>query len=107
MRKIDPASASGARSNSARSVSRTSVPAPVVGSYDFTTPCIGGARYRRAVATGDTGEFQAIERIRRLLPPAPPGETWIGDDAAVVHCSSGPLLLAADMVVEGVHFRWN
>jgi len=47
----------------------------------------------------------AIEAIRRALPGSPPGETWIGDDAAVV-CSprEGSLLLAADAVVEGVHF---
>ena len=37
----------------------------------------------------------------RRLPPAPAGETWIGDDAAVV---GDGLLLAADVVVEGVHF---
>ena len=48
------------------------------------------------------GEFAAISRIRDLLPKPPPGETWIGDDAAVV---GDGLLLAADVVVEGVHFR--
>jgi thiamine-monophosphate kinase len=47
------------------------------------------------------GEFEAIERIRRLLPAAPPGEVWSGDDAAVV---AGGLLLAVDTVVAGVHF---
>jgi thiamine-monophosphate kinase len=47
------------------------------------------------------GEFAAIERIRRLLPPPPPGQTWIGDDAAVL---PDGLLLAIDSVVEGVHF---
>jgi thiamine-monophosphate kinase len=49
------------------------------------------------------GEFAAIERLRRLLPVPPPGEVWIGDDAAVVGSASGPLLLAADVLVEGVH----
>lgn len=44
-----------------------------------------------------------IERIRSLLPGAPPGETWIGDDAAVVAAPAGSLLLAADLVVAGVH----
>ena len=47
------------------------------------------------------GEFAAIDRIRRALPAPPPGETWIGDDAAVVE---GGLLLAIDSVVAGVHF---
>lgn len=51
--------------------------------------------------TGE-GEFAAIARIRSLLPAPPPGETWIGDDAAV---TADGLLLAADAVVEGVHFR--
>ena len=47
------------------------------------------------------GEFDAIERIRRLLPAARPGETWSGDDAAVVQDG---LLLAIDTVAEGTHF---
>jgi len=35
---------------------------------------------------------------------APPGEIWIGDDAAlVVDSGGGPLLLATDLVVAGVH----
>ena len=46
-------------------------------------------------------ERSAIELLVRRLPPAPAGETWIGDDAAVV---GDGLLLAADVVVEGVHF---
>jgi thiamine-monophosphate kinase len=44
-----------------------------------------------------------IERIRSLLPGPPPGETWIGDDAAVVAAPQDGLLLAADLVVAGVH----
>jgi thiamine-monophosphate kinase len=50
-----------------------------------------------------TGEFEAIDRIARLLPAPPAGETWIGDDAAVVTPPAGRLLLAADAVVAGVH----
>lgn len=50
-----------------------------------------------------SGEFAAIERIAAGLPSAPAGETWIGDDAAVVRCGGGWLLLAADTVVAGVH----
>jgi thiamine-monophosphate kinase len=50
-----------------------------------------------------TGEFEAIERLRRLLPGPPAGETWIGDDAAVVVPPRGGLLMAADLVVAGVH----
>jgi thiamine-monophosphate kinase len=50
-----------------------------------------------------TGEFEAIERLRDLLPGPPAGETWIGDDAALVVPPLGGLLLAADLVVAGVH----
>jgi thiamine-monophosphate kinase len=51
-----------------------------------------------------TGEFAAIDRLRRVLPAPGPGETWIGDDAAVVRGPGGWwLLLAADAVVAGVH----
>lgn len=52
-------------------------------------------------ATGG-GEFAAIARLVARLPTPPPGETWIGDDAAVL---AGGLLAAADVVVEGVHFE--
>ncbi len=55
--------------------------------------------------SGADGELAAIETIRRGLPGPPDGETWIGDDAAVVVLPAGKhLLLAADAVVEGVHF---
>lgn len=47
------------------------------------------------------GEFAAIARIRRLFPSPPPGQAWIGDDAAVL---DDGLLLAVDTVVAGVHF---
>ena len=47
-------------------------------------------------------EFALIDRLRRRLA-APAGETWIGDDVAVVPGPTGRLLLAADAVVAGVH----
>lgn len=50
-----------------------------------------------------TGEFAVIDRLRRMLPGPPAGETWIGDDAAVLMPPRGGLLLTADAVVEGVH----
>ncbi|MDQ2754749.1 MAG: thiamine-phosphate kinase [Actinomycetota bacterium] len=52
------------------------------------------------------GELAAIERIRVILGGVPPaGETWIGDDAAVVGTSGlgEHLLLTSDAVVGGVH----
>ena len=47
------------------------------------------------------GELGAISRLQALLPGPPPGETWLGDDAAVLE---GGLLFAVDSVVQGVHF---
>ncbi len=48
------------------------------------------------------GEFAFIERLRERLPEPPPGQTWIGDDCAVLADGS---LIATDLLVEGVHFR--
>jgi thiamine-monophosphate kinase len=58
-----------------------------------------------------TGEDAVLERIRTRLRAGigspPPGETWSGDDAAVVWTGEGAersrLLLTTDAVVEGVH----
>jgi thiamine-monophosphate kinase len=47
-------------------------------------------------------ESRIIERLQTRLA-GPEGQTWIGDDAAVVPRPSGALLLAADAVVAGVH----
>src|SRR5687768_8557077 len=49
------------------------------------------------------GELAVIAALEHRLPRPPAGETWIGDDAAVLAAPTGPLLLAADAVVEGVH----
>ena len=50
-----------------------------------------------------TSELRQIERLRSRLPSPPPGEVWIGDDAAVVAPAAGAQLLAVDLVVAGVH----
>jgi thiamine-monophosphate kinase len=67
-----------------------------------------------AADTG-TGEFEAIAQFRRRFEaaararfpagPLPPrGQTWIGDDAAVITPEgTDPLVLATDLVVAGVH----
>lgn len=49
-------------------------------------------------------ENEALELLGRLLPAAPPGEVWWGDDAAAVDVPGGgrQLLLALDTVVAGV-----
>ena len=49
------------------------------------------------------GEFAAIDRLRRLLPSPPEGQTWIGDDAAVVPAPGAGLVLTVDAAVAGVH----
>jgi thiamine-monophosphate kinase len=55
------------------------------------------------VDSNGRGEFGAIERLRRLLPAPPDGQTWIGDDAAVVTTSGSEMVLTADAVMAGVH----
>jgi thiamine-monophosphate kinase len=50
-------------------------------------------------------ELEMIAALRRALSGGvPPGETHVGDDAAVLGPPPGKLLLAADALVEGVHF---
>ncbi len=50
-------------------------------------------------------QFEAVARLRAPGGRIPPvGETWIGDDAAVVGVpSGGRMVFATDLVVEGVH----
>ena len=52
----------------------------------------------------EVGEFGLIDRLGDLLGEAPEGETWIGDDAAVLRAPGGTILFTADLLVEGVHF---
>ena len=51
-----------------------------------------------------TDELDFVASLEARLGSAPAGETWIGDDAAVVRAPAGPLLLAIDPMVAGVHF---
>ncbi|MDQ3955508.1 MAG: thiamine-phosphate kinase [Actinomycetota bacterium] len=51
------------------------------------------------------GEFGLIERIRQRMSPAPDGEIWSGDDAAVLGRLDGRPLLTTDTVVERVDFN--
>ena len=48
------------------------------------------------------GEFAFIDRLAERLPSPPAGQTWIGDDCAVL---ADGRLIATDLLVEGVHFR--
>lgn len=51
-----------------------------------------------------TDESDFVASLEARLGSAPAGETWIGDDAAVVRPPGWPLLLAIDPMVHGVHF---
>jgi thiamine-monophosphate kinase len=58
----------------------------------FSTPASEDAVVQRIAAT-----------LQAASGPAPAGDVWIGDDAAIVHAPGGPLVLAADACVAGVH----
>lgn len=51
-----------------------------------------------------SSEFRLIESFRSTTGCSPDVLTGIGDDTAVVSASDGLILLAADMLLEGVHF---
>jgi thiamine-monophosphate kinase len=51
-----------------------------------------------------TDELGFVAALAARLGAPPPGELWAGDDAAVVTPPDGPLLLAVDPMVAGVHF---
>lgn len=52
----------------------------------------------------ELGEFGLIDRIANIIGPPVEGETWVGDDAAVIRAPAGTILFTADMLVEGTHF---
>ena len=52
----------------------------------------------------DLGEFGLIDRITRKLRPAPAGEVWSGDDAAVLSRPDGDVVVSTDVLVEDVDF---
>jgi len=49
-------------------------------------------------------EFAILGRLRARLPDPGRGEVYFGDDAAVLDPPPGRLLLATDLLCEGVHF---
>jgi thiamine-monophosphate kinase len=59
---------------------------------------------------GDVGERAVVERIVRLCAspgPDPDSITVVGpgDDAAIMRCDDGRVVVSTDMAVEGQHFR--
>jgi thiamine-monophosphate kinase len=60
---------------------------------------------KRSVRTvSDVGELELIRRIRARLADPPPGETWSGDDTAVLPAFDDNVLLTTDLMVEGIDF---
>jgi thiamine-monophosphate kinase len=61
---------------------------------------------RSGASPAGGGERRALALIKAMLPGPPPGEVWMGDDAAVIAVPgprTGSLLFTIDTVVEGVH----
>lgn len=54
---------------------------------------------------GHTGEFALIDRLAAQHDISADVVVGIGDDAAVLRSTSGPVLCCVDMLVEGRHFR--
>jgi thiamine-monophosphate kinase len=60
-------------------------------------------RTNREDAASAGGELEALRLIGSILPTAPSGEVWMGDDAAWIESREGRILATVDAVVEGVH----
>lgn len=59
----------------------------------------------KRVEISEIGEFGLIDRIRsKFSLNHPQSVTGIGDDAAAVAAGEGLMLIASDMLVEGIHF---
>jgi thiamine-monophosphate kinase len=56
------------------------------------------------VKLSEVGEFGLIQRLAPLLGEPGDGETWAGDDTAVLRAPAGTILFTADLMVDGVHF---
>lgn len=48
-------------------------------------------------------ELDWLHHLHERLPPGPPGEVWVGDDAAVLSAVDGSVLFTIDSAVAGVH----
>ena len=76
-------------------------------------PARGGrvARDRATEPPGPTvaelGEFGLIGRVTRGRAQPPGTLLGPGDDAAVVSAPDGRVVISTDVLVEGVHFRWD
>lgn len=59
---------------------------------------------KRRQTVSAIGEFGLIERFAARLGAPPEGETWTGDDAAVLTSPGSTLLYTTDLLVEAVDF---
>lgn len=50
-------------------------------------------------------ELSLIEKIKSVVNQSPAVITGIGDDTAILERPAGPLLFAADMLMDGTHFK--
>ncbi|MBA3349656.1 MAG: thiamine-phosphate kinase [Actinobacteria bacterium] len=58
---------------------------------------------RQTVA--DLGEFGLLERFAARIGAPPEGETWSGDDAAVLRSPGATLLYTTDLLIEAIDFE--
>lgn len=58
-----------------------------------------------AKTVGDLGEIAVVERILEAVGALPGVPVGPGDDAAVLACADGRMVVTTDMLVEGRHFR--
>ncbi len=58
-----------------------------------------------ATPVSSIGESGLLARLFESLPQAPRGQTWSGDDAAVIEISGSRCLFATDAIVEHVDFE--
>ena len=54
---------------------------------------------------GDLGEFQFIDRVKKLVSNSENVVEGIGDDCAVLDFHGQTLLVSTDLFIEGIHFR--
>lgn len=62
---------------------------------------------RDSTTLSDHGEFDLIRRVVSGRPQSPGTLIGPGDDGAVLTASDGRVVISTDMLVEGVHFRFD
>lgn len=61
---------------------------------------------RKLTRLSELGEFKLIEHLTKdFINKNKSSIKGIGDDAAVISCSSGKIVLTTDLLIEGIHFN--